>query len=1312
MGSSVAPVPVGADANGAPTGATRILSPDEFATAKTLSAPQLARAQFPTIPPTFAPKDATGRLDPMRDVQKGQTTGTRLTGLPRVLTEDVAEPMMDNPMGTAGQALGLGAMGPVIGGIVGGGKMAYDFTKYAIQRHQESEMTPEALAAHEADPNHHHISGEKTAVEAATIPAALLMHAGFKRLQAGGSFVDPTVTAAVKQHATDVADSWNTMFAPANRGPEAAQAATILRSTTGHSAASYEQAAFKLDEFRRAIDPLSDEDKLAFIDHIEGGKSQPNPDLQPAADAMRKILDDGRTEVQNLGTGKLENFIKDYFPHIWEDPDRASTAFEAASEKSPEQAPVRAPDPAKPEPLIDILRRDYGDDAHLDHSYTQFLPEDVRVKQAKYVLGYTPQVADEVAADFAKLPQRKAFVDKLRSDWGDQIPVYRAGEVVPGRLQSFTTDPATARAFSITKKVPVQRYTVSPEDVAFPGFDKHSELVIDGGRPAPVDNAAPAASADALQRAKIAAGGKRPMEGAKSFLKQRTIPTTKEGMEMGLTPVTTNPIDLTLLKLREMQRYVMAHQSLNEMKEAGLAKFVAAGDQAPDGYAKINDKIATVFGPRQGAVDLPEGASVPASEPIPHINGQPIQNADLPEHVIAAANKTKDGRIFVGNMHFEATDASDGLIASQGGPKSVGFVTNKGRFVSRKGAEKFAAPDVIDRLKKSGDTSLDANDFNRFGGGVTPGEMTMQSPTAETKPLDPNDVGVHGMRIMGEHWAPEPVAKVVNNYLSPGLRGNMLYDIYRGLGNGLNQAQLGLSAFHLGMTSLDASVSRTALGLEYLADRNPAEGAKAILSSPVAAFPGIAQGTIGDLLNARFGTQFKWGLGAKIRDAYLNPESASPQMQALANAVKEAGGRIKQDSFYQTSAPAKITAAWKNGEYAKATALSLPALIEMTAKPLMEHVVPLQKLQVFGEMAQKTLADLPEDASLFERRQALADAWDHVDNRMGQLVYDNLFWNKTFKDLAMGGVRSVGWNLGTIRELGGGTVDLAKTMAGKQEMTRAAYYAIGLPTTLAMYGAAYQYLRTGQGPSEMKDYFFPRTGEVDADGNPERVQLPSYMKDFFAYEGHPVETVKHKMAPLLSGIYEMLNNQDYYGDEIRNPNDDAVKQLGQEAEFIAKQVVPFSVQGIVEDKKRGDQSSATKFGNWFGITPAPRDKVRSPAENRMNDFLSESHETGGTPEAADARKTRADLLGALRDRQAGKGDVKDLQDKVTAALEAHQIVPADIGRLLKKAGSSPDQERFKLLNLPQAVEVFKASTPTEQAKFGELLLKKIERARK
>ncbi|MGA2713288.1 MAG: histidine phosphatase family protein [Bryobacteraceae bacterium] len=75
--------------------------------------------------------------------------------------------------------------------------------------------------------------------------------------------------------------------------------------------------------------------------------------------------------------------------------------------------------------------------------------------------------------------------------------------------------------------------------------------------------------------------GKRPLEGPKSFLKQRKYPTIADGRAAGLKPVSDNPVTLTLLKIHEMDRYVMAHQTLADWKEAGIARFVDAREGKP-----------------------------------------------------------------------------------------------------------------------------------------------------------------------------------------------------------------------------------------------------------------------------------------------------------------------------------------------------------------------------------------------------------------------------------------------------------------------------------------------------------------------------------------------------------------------------------------------------------------------------------------------------------------------------------------------------------------------------------------------------------
>ena len=272
-------------------------------------------------------------------------------------------------------------------------------------------------------------------------------------------------------------------------------------------------------------------------------------------------------------------------------------------------------------------------------------------------------------------------------------------------------------------------------------------------------------------------------------------------------------------------------------------------------------------------------------------------------------------------------------------------------------------------------------------------------------------------------------------------------------------------------------------------------------------------------------------------------------------------------------------------------------------------------------------------------------------------------------------------------------------------MTHRLAYLVALPMTVGLYGAAYQLLRTGQGPQELKDYFYPKTGELDANGNAERVQLPSYMKDMMAYAGNPFQTITHKVAPVPSALWEMLSNQDFYGDDIRNPTDPLVKQLGQEAEYIGKTAVPFGIRNLMETNARGDQSEATKIGNFFGVTPAPRTAVRGPGQNLMAEYRQQDRTVGASPEEVEARQQRAAILSGLR---GNKG--VDLEKAVNDALSSGNITPAGIARLLKRAGMTPAQEQFKAMPLNKAMEIFRVSDDHEKGLFAQLLAKKIEKS--
>ncbi len=203
---------------------------------------------------------------------------------------------------------------------------------------------------------------------------------------------------------------------------------------------------------------------------------------------------------------------------------------------------------------------------------------------------------------------------------------------------------------------------------------------------------------------------------------------------------------------------------------------------------------------------------------------------------------------------------------------------------------------------------------------------------------------------------------------------------------------------------------------------------------------------------------------------YYSPGSQGSEIGQLVNAYVQGGGRAKMDSIYSDQWVKALGKAWRQGNY-PGVVMRVPfAVLEAAMKPIMEYIVPRQKLAAFADLARLEMQKLGPNATQDDLRAAMQRAQASVDNRMGQLVYDNLHWNKTVKDLAMITTRSVGWNVGTGRELLGGGVDAAKfaknLAAGqKAEFTHKMAYVLALHVLLAGMGGLAGYLLTGAGRS-------------------------------------------------------------------------------------------------------------------------------------------------------------------------------------------------------------------------------------------------------
>ena len=458
--------------------------------------------------------------------------------------------------------------------------------------------------------------------------------------------------------------------------------------------------------------------------------------------------------------------------------------------------------------------------------------------------------------------------------------------------------------------------------------------------------------------------------------------------------------------------------------------------------------------------------------------------------------------------------------------------------------------------------------------------------------------GNYGSTNIGGWYAPEEAATVFNNYMSKSFLSHMAaVDALRATGNALNLLQLGLSGFHFTFVLGDTMASMTALGMKQLAEgltkMDPMQMARGAKNVAFGATPGL------NLITAVLPTLKR---GAQLREwLHMDYDLLPPEGKKTVDLFMTGGGREKMGSFHNAEQQGAFIHNMKDlgrlltnpgdfGREIKEMFQDHPytgvfhlmgRLIQNITEPLMGTMVPLAKLGAFRNMAEN-FERMNPNATSEHRAKAMTEAWDAVDDRLGQMVYDNVFWNKTMKDFAFLSTRSVGWNLGSLRILGGAPLDTARAVTAmmkgqRPEVTQRMSYLMALPMVVAPIGAMLTYMMTGQGPQSTLDYFFP------PDGKGGRLSLPSYIKDAFEYAHDPFQTLKNKTHPLLSAGLQLANNQDYYGNPIVGHGENPAVSY---ADFLLGQAIPFSFRGQQKMANQG-ASAAEQAASFWGIQPAP-----------------------------------------------------------------------------------------------------------------------------
>lgn len=505
------------------------------------------------------------------------------------------------------------------------------------------------------------------------------------------------------------------------------------------------------------------------------------------------------------------------------------------------------------------------------------------------------------------------------------------------------------------------------------------------------------------------------------------------------------------------------------------------------------------------------------------------------------------------------------------------YVTNMDRFLAHNS--------IFDKARDSGTIKF-------FQPGQQPeGWSELQGRLAQKAAPIPTPGGEPGARVL-KAYAPADFSRVYNNFISPGFHqwetGGKVYDNVQKAMNSITMSELGLSGYHAYTMAQEAMISGLSRAIGKGARGEIVPGIKEAAKSVT---PWEAAST--------------YQTGKKFEQQYLGTANHGPDYAKIADLGTRANLRAQSSRAqnYKGSAAGSYWDAWKKGSLktemlgsaqnikdapiagtAKEFAKAWGRTMDTVAEPIFDKMVPRLKNGVFYNEMQDWLGAHPV-ASDKEQVAAARQIVDTIDNRFGELNMDNLFWNKMLKQSLQLMVRAVGWDLGTLREIGGGIKDIGK--GGLKDLSPRTKYILALPVVTYLGNQVWSYLKTGKPTDDPWTY---QTGGKNPDGSPEKAMVPGYMKDVLGYIDNPVSEAAGKIGTGPKTVWDLLTNRDYRGLPIGDPRAGLDHPemlpgfLKAYAQHVGESFVPMSAKNFLQ-RKAGSGISVPE--SLAGMRPAP-----------------------------------------------------------------------------------------------------------------------------
>ena len=432
-----------------------------------------------------------------------------------------------------------------------------------------------------------------------------------------------------------------------------------------------------------------------------------------------------------------------------------------------------------------------------------------------------------------------------------------------------------------------------------------------------------------------------------------------------------------------------------------------------------------------------------------------------------------------------------------------------------------------------------------------------------------------------------------------------------------------------------------------------------------------------------------------------NDKELTSYQKELIGWIQEAGGSIKMPDVWRIKATKAFKEAVEKGNFIGASVRGVPALVEAYQKPMFEYWIPAMKVSAFAKEAETLFKAKPyllEAEHVTERKVELRKIWKSMDNRFGEMFYKTLFWKPILKNLGIGSSLSMGWTLGFIREFGGAGQDTAKLLkviaekaiksiggkptkkAIKDYITTRMLFTLDYTIRGMIIGGLLTYALSGEKPKELIDYVFPK---VDKRGT--RLNTPWYTREFFALENHwrkqgyingTIQHFANKMNPAIKPLIDAWRNKDYFGYEIRDPNDPKLKQI----EDVANHLIegwfnPISITSIKRASKKGMSKKEATISSLLGFTLAPRYIEETPIQSKIF-ALYDKRFGGGTKTQKDKEKYQ--VKSEIRALYL-QGKTKEANEKLKEAVKKGYISKRGVKAFVKASDLPSDIKAFKAL---------------------------------